>query len=77
MNWSNIEFDHVKPICLFDVSKDEELKEAFSWKNTQPLLKHYHKLKGTKFNFLVYQLQFIEACQFLKLNEEGYNEDLH
>ena len=20
MNWSNIEIDHVKPICLFDVS---------------------------------------------------------
>ena len=30
MNWSNIEIDHVKSICLFDVSKDEELKEAFS-----------------------------------------------
>ena len=23
MNWSNIEIDHVKAICLFDVSKDE------------------------------------------------------
>ena len=30
MNWSNIEIDHVKPICMFDVSKDEELKEAFN-----------------------------------------------
>ena len=30
MNWSNIEIDHVKPICLFDVSDDEQLKEAFS-----------------------------------------------
>ena len=29
MNWLNIEIDHVMPICLFDVSKDEELKEAF------------------------------------------------
>ena len=38
MNWSNIEIDHVKPFCLFDVTKDEEIKEAFSWKNTQPLL---------------------------------------
>ena len=36
MNWSNIEIDHVKAICLFDVSKDEELREAFNWKNTQP-----------------------------------------
>ena len=24
MNWSNIHLDHVKAICLFDVSKDEE-----------------------------------------------------
>ena len=28
--WSNVEIDHVKPICMFDVSRDEELKEAFS-----------------------------------------------
>ena len=34
MNWQNVEIDHVKPICIFDVSKDEELKKAFSWKNT-------------------------------------------
>ena len=26
MKWSNIEIDHVKPICLFDVSNDEELR---------------------------------------------------
>ena len=29
MNWTEIEIDHVKPICRFDLSKDEELKEAF------------------------------------------------
>ena len=43
MNWSNIEIDHVKEICLFDISKDEELREAFNWKNTQPLLKQDHR----------------------------------
>ena len=68
MTWDNIEIDHIKPICLFDVSDDEQLKEAFSWKNTQPLLKHDHHQKGVKFNFLDYQLQFIKAYQFLKLN---------
>ena len=52
MTWDNIEIDHVKEIRLFDVSKDEELREAFNWKNTQPLLKHDHQKKGTKFNFL-------------------------
>ena len=78
MNWTNIEIDHVKPICVFDVSKDEELKEAFSWKNTQPLLKHDHQLKGTKFNFLDYQIQSVNAYQFIKLNgQEGVNQDFY
>ena len=78
MNWSNIEIDHVKPICMFDVTKDYELKEAFSWKNTQPLLKQDHRQKGIKFNFLDYQLQFIKAYQFLKINEEErLNENIH
>ena len=39
MNWPNIELDHVKPNCMFSVSKDDELREAFNWKNTQPSLK--------------------------------------
>ena len=78
MNWSNIEIDHVKAICMFDVSDDEQLKEAFSWKNTQPLLKQDNRQKGTKLNFLDYQLQFIKAYQFLKLNgQERFKEDLH
>ena len=77
MNWENVEIDHVKPICMFDVTKGEELKEAFSWKNTQPLLKKDHQLKGTKFNFLDYQLQFIKAYQVIKLNEERFNENIH
>ena len=64
MNWSNIEIDHVKPICMFDVTKDYELKEAFSWKNTQPLLKQDHRQKGIKFNFLDYQLHFLRLISF-------------
>ena len=72
MNWSNFEIDHVKAICLFDASKDEELREAFNWKNTQPLLKEVHQQKAIKFNFLDYQLHFVKAYQFLKLNgQEG------
>ena len=39
MNWTNIQIDNVKPICLFDVSKDGELKEAFRYENTMPLIK--------------------------------------
>ena len=73
LNWSNIEIDHVKTICFFVVSDDEQLKEAFNWRNTQPLLKKDHLQKGIKFNFLDYQLQFIKAYQFIKLNEERFN----
>ena len=76
INWTNIEIDHMKPICMFYVTKDEEIKEAFSWKNTQPLLKEDHRQKGIKFSFLDYQLQFIKAYQFMKLNEDGLNENL-
>ena len=72
-NCSNIELDHAKPICTFDLSDDEQLKEAFNWRDTQPLLKKDHLHKGTKFSFLDYQLQFIKASQFIKLNEEGLN----
>ena len=78
MNWSNAELYHVKPICWFDVSEEKESKEAFSWKNNQPFLKHDHHLKGTKFDFLDFQLQFITAYHFLKLNKEDrLNENIH
>ena len=63
INWSNLEIDHVKPIYLFNVSKDEEFKEAFTWKNTQPLLKHDHQQMVTNYNFLDYQLQTIKTYQ--------------
>ena len=77
MTWDNIEIVHIKPICMFDVTKDEELREAFNWKNTQPLLKAVHQQKGIKYNFLDYQLQFIKTHQFIKLNEERFNENIH
>ena len=75
MNWSKINFDHVKPICMFDIPNTKELKLAFNCKNTQPFLKEVHQQKATKFIFLDYQTQFIKAYQFLKLNEEGHNKD--
>ena len=73
MNWSNTEVDHVKPVCVFDKSDNEQLKEAFIWRNTQPLLKKIHKQRGIRNKFLDYRLQFIKSYQFLKLNEERLN----
>ena len=77
MNWDNIEIYHVKPICMFDISIDKELREAFCWKNTQPLLKEIHQKKCTKYIFSDYQLQFIETYQFLNLNDGRSNQDFH
>ena len=76
MNWTNIEIDHVQPICMFDFLKDKELKQAFCRKNTQSLLEQDHQQTGNKVNFLEYQFQFIKAYQFVKLNDqEGPNQD--
>ena len=62
---------------MFDVSKDEEVEEPINWENTQPLLKKDHQLRRIKFNFLDYHFQFFKAYQFLKLNEEGPNQDFY
>ena len=69
-NWSTIVIDHVEPISSFDVSNDEEIKETFNWKNTQPFLKQIDPRKGTKFNFLDYRRKLIKAYQFLRLRGE-------
>ena len=61
VDWLNIEIDHVKPILSFDVSNDEELKEAFNWKETKPLLKQAHLPKGTNIFFFEYRVQFFQA----------------
>ena len=73
MTWDNVEIDHVRPISSFDISDDEQLKEAFNWRNTQPFLKEIRQKKNIKYNFLDYRLQFIKSYQFLKINEEGLN----
>ena len=73
MTWDNIETDHVRPISSFDISDDEQLKEAFNWRNTQPSLKEIQQKKSIKYIFLDYRLQFIKSYQFLKIFEEGPN----
>ena len=35
--WNEIQIDHVKPFSSVDMSENEELREAFNWKNTQPI----------------------------------------
>ena len=49
MNWSKTEIDHVNSTSSFDVSRDEEIGEAFNLINTQTLLMEVHKREGTIF----------------------------
>ena len=51
MIWSNIDIDLVKPMCLFIVRDDEELKVVFNWKNSQPFLKKDLSQKGISLIF--------------------------
>ena len=46
MKWKNIDIDHVRHVSSFEVSEDEQVKETFDWKNTQPLLEEVHQQKG-------------------------------
>ena len=66
-----IHIDHVKPISSFDISNDNELLEAFNWRNTQPLLKQDNRRKSNKFNEKDYNNQFIKARQLIKVLVSG------
>ena len=48
LNWRYFDIDHVKSIWMFNVSDNEDLREAFNWKSTQPLLKEVHQHRGIK-----------------------------
>ena len=61
----------------FDVYNSGEKKQHFNWKNTQPLQKDFYFQKGTELRFFDYQLELVEAYQFIKINEDGSNEDFH
>jgi hypothetical protein len=54
MNWDNYaeewEYDHIKPLAAFDFSNEDEVKEAFNYKNVRPLNKKQNQLKGSTWN---------------------------
>ena len=50
-SWSDIGINHVKPISSFDVLKDEGMREAFNWINTQLLVKKFQQHNGTKVDY--------------------------
>lgn len=69
MTFNNVELDHVRTLTSFDLTNEEQLREASTWKNIQPLFKRDNLTKGAKFNEMDYQLQFIKAHEFLSQNK--------
>ena len=55
MTWENYgiywEIDHTKPISSFDLTKEQEIKKCFNYKNTKPLSINENRQKGNKEHF--------------------------
>ncbi len=41
------EIDHVKPLAAFNLQNENELYEAFNWKNTRLISRHENRIKHT------------------------------
>lgn len=44
------EIDHIRPICSFDLTKEEDLRKCFHYSNLQPLWKEENWMKGTLYD---------------------------
>ena len=53
MSWDNYgewELDHIKPVSLFDLTKQEEQENCFKYRNMQPLSAHDNRVKYNKWD---------------------------
>ncbi len=58
MTWDNYgkdgwEIDHIKPCAKFDLTKPEEQRKCFNYKNLQPLWWRENRLKKDKYNVTI------------------------
>ena len=71
------QIDHCLSIASCNLSDENDMKKFFNWINLRPMYSTEHNLKGSKIDHRLYLLQQIKAYQFIKLNEERYNENFH
>jgi len=46
MNYGEWEIDHIRPICSFDLTDMEQMRQCFHYTNMQPLWKEENQAKG-------------------------------
>ena len=76
-NGSVWQIDHCLPIASFNLLDESDMKKCFNWINIRPMYSNENNSKNKKIDNRLYLLQEIKAKYFLKLNEEGYNEDFY
>jgi len=72
------EIDHVKPISSFDLTKKNEQKLAFSWKNTVPRLcsdnkKKSNKIMHNEIKEINKRVRIFEVMKLLKCQKQPVN----
>ena len=74
---STWQIDHCLSIASCDLSDENDKKKCFNWVNLRPIYSTENNLKGSKIDYRLYLLQQIKAYQFIKLNEERFNKNIH
>ena len=71
------QIDHCLAVASFNLLDEIDMKKCFNWVNLRPMYVKDNIIKGDKINIRWYLLQEIKAYQFIKLNEERFNENIH
>lgn len=64
--------DHIKPCSSYDLSKESEIEECFSWKNTIPLKASDNLVKHNKIDDDMIQFYKIKSSKFEKKYQQKY-----
>ena len=69
--------DHCYPLSKTNLSEETDLYKSTNWINLRPMYIKDNIVKSDKVDMRLYLLQEIKAHQFIKLNEERFNENIH
>ena len=71
--------DHVKPCASFDLSKEQDINECFSWNNMRPLRSDKNKKKNDKiipFDILMQELKVKVFLRGIKNESKSYHSEI-